>query len=313
MRWVTFEDAGDVRVGVVQGTAVHAIADDRTLLELLQAGDATMKTLADAAGRRSPAVAFDEAVLHAPLAPPTVRDFMSFLDHYRNATLNAELAPIWSEQPSFYFSNPHATLGPSDPAPISPGCSMFDFELEVAAVIGVDGFNLHPDEAEAHIAGYTIFCDWSARDLQLAEMQFGLGPVKGKDTGTTLGPMLVTADELAPHRSGNGFDLAMRAWINDDLVTEGSLAQLDWSFPEMVAYASRGTHVRVGDVIGSGTVPLGCLLEHAMRDGEDFRGWLAPGDRVRIEVELLGSLDLEVAAPLPVHPVRRSPNPEGSS
>lgn len=313
MKWVTFEHNGNARVGIVQNSAIHGSGDDRTLLELLRSGPEAMAAVAKAAGSAAPAAAFDEANLLAPLEPPSVRDFLCFLDHYRNATLNSDLAPIWTEQPAFYFSNPHATIGPNDPAPISPGCDMFDFEVEVACVIGIDGANLHPDDAEAHIAGYTIFCDWSARDLQLTEMQFGLGPTKGKDGATTLGPMLVTADELADRRAGKGFNLTMRAWVNDELVTDGSLAQLDWSFPEMVAHASRGTEVKVGDVIGSGTVPMGCLLEHAMRDGEDFRGWLAPGDRVRIEVELLGSLDLVVADPPPLHPIRSTTDDQGSA
>ncbi len=312
MKWVTFEKNGNARVGIVQGDAIHDCGDERTLLELLRAGPETMASLADAAGQSAPTIAFDKATLHAPLDPPSVRDFLCFLDHYRNATLNPDLAPIWQDQPAFYFSNPHATIGPSTPAPISPGCNMFDFELEVGCVIGTDGANLHPDEAEAHIAAYTIFCDWSARDLQLAEMQFGLGPTKGKDGVTTLGPALVTADELAARRSGKGFDLRMRAWVNGDLVTDGSLAQLDWSFAEMVAHASRGTEVRVGDVIGSGTVPMGCLLEHAMADGEDFRGWLVAGDRVRLEVDLLGSLDLVVAEPPPLHPARSTTDDQGT-
>ncbi|MFK7918493.1 MAG: fumarylacetoacetate hydrolase family protein [Ilumatobacter sp.] len=312
MKWVTYDNAGTARVGIVHGNAIHDVDDDRTLLELLRAGPDVMNAVADAASRATPTTPFDQAVLHAPLDPPSVRDFLCFLDHYRNATLNPDLAPIWSEQPAFYFSNPHATIGPATPAPVSPGCDMFDFELEVACVIGTDGANLHPDEAEAHIAGYTIFCDWSARDLQLAEMQFGLGPTKGKDGATTLGPTLVTADELADRRSGKGFDLSMRAWVNDELVTDGSLAQLDWSFAEMVAHASRGTEVRVGDVIGSGTVPMGCLLEHAMRDGEDFRGWLAPGDRLRVEVELLGTLDLVVADPPTLHPTRSTTGTQGT-
>ncbi len=313
MRWVTYDNGGDAKVGIVRGRDIHDSGDDRTLLELLRAGPGEMDAVAAAASRSAPTITVEEATLHAPLEPPSVRDFMCFLDHYRNATLNPDLDPIWSEQPAFYFSNPHATIGPATPAPISPGCDMFDFELEVACVIGTGGTNLHPDEADAHIAGYTIFCDWSARDLQFVDMQLGLGPTKGKDGATTLGPALVTADELADRRSGKGFDLRMRAWINDELVTDGSLAQLDWSFAEMVAHASRGTEVRVGDVIGSGTVPMGCLLERAMRDGEDFRGWLAAGDRLRLDVDVLGTLDLVVANQLPSHPTRESTDTQGPS
>ncbi len=310
MKWVSYRTttngADNEHVGVVNDDVIHRVDDTRPLLDLIRSGAATMTSLAESAIERAEPVSFDDVTVLAPLTPPSVRDFLCFLDHYRNCTLNQDLAPIWEQQPAFYFSNPHATLGPADHVPVPPGCNMFDFELEVAAVVGADGANLHPDEADDYIVGYMILCDWSARDLQLAEMEFGLGPAKGKDSANTLGPMLVTADELEGRRSGKGFALSMRAWVNDELVTDGSLDQLDWSFAEMVAYASRGTVVRAGDVIGSGTVPLGCLLEHAMRDGDDFRGWLEPGDRVRMEVEGLGSLEMDVAEGQALHPVRAS-------
>lgn len=317
MRWLTRlrPDTADrpapSAVAVTDGRSVFDVADERSLLDLLRAGPDVMADLAAAALDRPPTAALTDVELASPLQPPCLRDFLCFLDHYRNATGNRDLDPTWERQPAFYFTNPHAVLGPADEVPISPGSTMFDFELEVGAVIGSDGANLHPDEAEAHIAGYLIFCDWSARDLQLGEMPLGLGPAKGKDGATTLGPWLVTADELADRRSGKGFELSMRAWINDEPVTEGSLDRLDWSFPEMVAYASRGTWVRAGDVIGSGTVPMGCLLEHAVRDGEDFRGWLAPGDRVRLEVERLGTLDMTLGGAGPVNPMRATADGSG--
>lgn len=306
MKWITFQGAAGDQVGVVSDGGVYVVDDERTLLDLITSGAETMRTIGASALDGEPIHPMGEVELCSPVAPNCVRDFLSFLDHYRNATLNPDLAEIWNKQPAFYFSNPWATAGPADPIHISPGSAMFDFELEVAAVIGTGGHHLHPDEAEAHIAGYMIFCDWSARDLQLAEMETGLGPVKGKDSANTFGPMFVTSDELEPHRSKKGFDLGMRAWVNDRQVTSGSLSQLDWSFGEMIAYASRGTHVRAGDVIGSGTVPMGCLLEHAMKDGDDFAGFLEPGDRLRLEVDLLGELDLCVTDPLPAHPIRAS-------
>jgi len=304
MKWVTYSTATGDRVGIVRDALIHPVDDQRSLLELVRSGEATMTALGEAATEHGEPVRLDEVTLRSPLEPTAVRDFLCFLDHYRNATLNPDLPPIWDQQPPFYFSNPHATLGPADAVPVPPGCEMFDFELEVAAVVGQDGANIHPDKADDYIFGYMIFCDWSARDLQLSEMEFGLGPTKGKDSANTFGPMLVTVDELDDRRSDKGFDLSMKAWVNDDLVTDGSLNQLDWSFAEMVAHASRGTRIRAGDIVGSGTVPTGCLLEHAMKDGADFRGWLKPTDRVRLEVERLGVLEMTVTDGPPLHPTR---------
>jgi 2-keto-4-pentenoate hydratase/2-oxohepta-3-ene-1,7-dioic acid hydratase in catechol pathway len=261
----------------------------------------------DALDSDKPGASLADAHVLAPLQPPTIRDFVCFLDHMRNATATPELAEAWNETPAFYFTNPYATLGPNDPVPIPLGSTMFDFELEVGAVIGREGSNLHPDQAGSHIAGYLIFCDWSARDIQFHESNFGLGPAKAKDSSTTIGPMFVSADELEPYHSGKGFSLAMRAYINGVEVTSGSLDQLDWSFAEIAAYASRGTHIQPGDVLGSGTVPGGCLLEHAMTHGDDFRGWLQPDDTVRLEVELLGTLEMSVTAGADAHPTRETP------
>lgn len=151
-----------------------------------------------------------------------------------------------------------AVVGPNDPVHISPGSRWFDFELEIAAIVGRGGHDLHPDRAEEHIAGFTILCDWSARDLQYREAELGLGPAKGKDGATTLGPHLVTLDELAPHRDQRGWSLRMQAWVND---------------------------------------------EHAQTDRDHFRGFLRPGDVVRLEVEGLGSTSQEVLPARALHPL----------
>lgn len=176
------------------------------------------------------------------------------------------------EVPGFYFSNAAAVIGPHDDVAISPGSEMFDFELEVAAVIGTPGSSIPREKAEEHIAGYLIFCDWSARDLQIQERALQLGPAKGKDGANSLGPMLVTPDEIAHLRSGEGFDLAMTAHVNGELVSEGRWSTIDWGFADIIAYASRGTRLRPGDVIGSGTVASGCLFEHFALDPAGFRG-----------------------------------------
>jgi 2-keto-4-pentenoate hydratase/2-oxohepta-3-ene-1,7-dioic acid hydratase in catechol pathway len=185
-----------------------------------------------------------------------------------------------------------------------PGCTVFDFELEVAAIIGVDGHNLPVEEAERHIAGYGIFNDWSARDLQIHEMRLGLGPAKGKDTASTLGPYLVTPDELEPYRQGDRFDLTMTVSVNGTLIGKDSLANSAWSFPELIAYASRGTDVRAGDILGSGTCGDGCLVEFWGRaSGERVPPPLAIGDTVTMQVDGLGTIENIVVAGDPVHPV----------
>ncbi|HET8661149.1 MAG TPA: fumarylacetoacetate hydrolase family protein, partial [Micromonosporaceae bacterium] len=158
--------------------------------------------------------------------------------------------------------------------------------------------------AEAHIAGYTIFCDWSARDVQTREMRQLLGPAKGKDTATSIGPFLVTPDELEPYRAGNGYALRMQASVNGKTYSDGTWADLHWSFGQMLAYASRGTTLRTGDVIGSGTVGTGCILELSQVHGGDAYPWLQPGDVVRVEVEQLGSIESRIVAGSDVIPLR---------
>jgi 2-keto-4-pentenoate hydratase/2-oxohepta-3-ene-1,7-dioic acid hydratase in catechol pathway len=192
---------------------------------------------------------------------------------------------------------------PHDDIPIPPGSSVLDFEREDAAVIGEEGRDLTPERARDHIVGYTIFNDWSARDLQSAEMRVGLGPCKGKDTATTLGPYLVTADELEKYRDPDGLlRLALTAEINGEVVGADLLSNMSWTFEEMVAYASRGTTVRPGDVLGSGTCGNGgCLAELWGVRGRQDPPPLKPGDTVTLTVEGIGSLsNTVVPGPDPV-------------
>ena len=307
MRWVTVRHQGGERPGLAVDETVRLLAGEEQLGDLLGDDGERLRAAAErATAAPLDVIALDGADLAAPLRPPQIRDFLTFLDHLRNAgrAANMELNAVWHEIPAFYFSNAAAVVGPYDPVHISPGCERFDFELEVAAVIGRAGSNLAPSDADGHIAGFMILNDWSARDVQINEMQLMLGPAKGKDGANTLGPWFVTVDELEPYRHDGGYRLEMKAFVNDDQVSSGSLDQMDWSWADMVAYASRGTHLRPGDVIGSGTVPSGCLLEAAALDGDDFRGFLRPGDEVRLEVEGLGATRQKVLEPLPLHPLR---------
>jgi 2-keto-4-pentenoate hydratase/2-oxohepta-3-ene-1,7-dioic acid hydratase in catechol pathway len=314
MRFATYrhrgsegEPLGEDLVGLVEGEALYGLTAGTTLLGLLGSSGDHHGPLGPAAtsARARPAevVPLDEVVLCAPLpVPPSIRDFLAFEEHLRNAR-GGDVDPDWYELPIFYFSNPAAVHGPFDDVAVPPGSEQFDYELEFAAVIGRAGSDLTPAEAERHIAGYTILCDFSARDLQRREMRLGLGPAKGKDSATSLGPVLVTADELERYRSGPGFAVTMEVSVNGRRYGGGRLDDLHWSFGEMVAYASRGTTVRPGDVIGSGTVGTGCILELAMLGQGDDHPWLTPGDQVQLTVEHVGSLRHRIvpgAAPVPL-------------
>jgi len=224
-----------------------------------------------------------------PLQPPSLRDFYSFEAHVKNARARRglEMLSAWYEQPVFYFSNPRAIYGPEDVIPYPRRTQELDFELEVAAIIGRHGRDIPVDEAESYIAGYTIMNDWSARDIQRQEMKVGLGPAKGKDFATSLGPWIVTPDELADRRDGKGYNLTMIARRNGTELSCGNWNTIYFSFAEMIACASENVTLYPGDVIGSGTVGTGCILELGP---EKAGGWLRPGDVVELEIERLGVL-----------------------
>ena len=306
MRWVTYaSSSGTDRVGLIRADSIHGLEPHVTMLELLDQQDG-FDTAHDRA-LTSPAevIAHSDALLRAPLQPRSIRDCMGFLQHLRNAARGAalEINDRYAKVPAFYFGNPAAVIGPYDDVAISPGSSQFDYELEVCAIIGKAGADIAREDAPTHIAGYTIFCDWSARDLQLQDMSMGLGPSKGKDGANTLGPMLVTPDELEQHRNGKGFALSMTGFVNGEAVSAGRWDDIDWDFADMIAYTSRGTWLRPGDVIGSGTVPTGCLFEHYAMNPDMFRGWLLPGDEIRLVVEGLGETRqrvVEGVAPKPL-------------
>jgi len=306
MRFVTYTEADGDRVGVLAGDQVHALPDGLTLLDLLREG--SLGSAADhALSSPTEVLPLADIRLRAPIPdPPTVRDFMTFEQHVQGVALlaGADSVPArWYEAPAFYFTNPYAILGPHEGVPIPPGSELFDLELEVAAVIGRTGRDIHPADADAFIAGYTILIDWSARDLQFAEMQVPLGPVKGKDTATTLGPVLVTPEELQPWRTETGYDLAMTVAINGQKLGEDRWSSMAFSFADMIAYASRGTEIRPGDVLGSGTCGGGCLAELWGRRGLDAHPPLRAGDLVTVTIEQLGTVTshiIEGVQPIPI-------------
>jgi fumarylacetoacetate (FAA) hydrolase len=220
--------------------------------------------------------ALADVVLRPPvLHPPSVRDFMAFEEHVANARKlrGAEVPKEWYEIPVFYFSNPTAIYGPDVTVPYPEGTAELDYELECAAIIGAAG----------QIGGFTVLNDWSARDLQRTEMRVGLGPAKGKDFATSIGPVVITPDEF------DGSEGEMIARVNGEERSRGNLRDMHHRWDALLAQAGRNTILRPGEIIGSGTVGSGCILEHG--DGR----WLEPGDVVELEIEGIGVLRNTVA------------------
>jgi 2-keto-4-pentenoate hydratase/2-oxohepta-3-ene-1,7-dioic acid hydratase in catechol pathway/glyoxylase-like metal-dependent hydrolase (beta-lactamase superfamily II) len=319
MKWATYRgDDGD-RVGVVTDESIYSLPAGTRLIDLVARGPDGLRAASDEAKRHpSEVVRVDEVQLRAPIPTPgSIRDSLSFLDHMRNCQQamggGRVLKDTWYRIPAFYFACPSTVLGPYDDAPMAPGSAWQDFELEIAAVIGVGGKDLSVEQADAAIIGYTIFNDWSARDLQNLESQLGIGQAKGKDSGITLGPYLVTPDELAPYRRDGRLSLAVTALVNDREIGSGTTGEMDWSFAEVISYASRGVTLNPGDVIGSGTVPTCTLVEHLdLAAPEAFPGWLHDGDTVTLRVEGLGQTRQTVRATSRPHPLPARSNPDAA-
>lgn len=309
MRIARFEYEGAVGVGAVDGAQIRPFAPGTEVIELLDDALARERALAAA----SAPLALDQVRLLAPLVPHSIRDFLTFEEHVEGMVKgrdpDAKIVPEWFQAPTFYFTNVAAVVGPHDDVRIAPGTQALDFELEVGAVIGREGSDLSPAQARDHIAGYVIFNDWSARDLQFREMAVNLGPAKGKDSANTLGPWLVTADELEPYRRDDRLHLELEVFLNDERVGDDTLANMSWSFEEMAAYASRGTRIMPADVLGSGTCGSGCLGERWGRTGVREPPPLRAGDVVTITVEGIGTISNRLvpgADPVPI-PEARSP------
>ncbi len=310
MRWCTYISPADgaEHVGLLEAGEIRGLARPGSLIELLGDDGQRMADARDRA-RADPAEVLPESSARrlAPVPrPPSIRDFMAFEEHVRTSSqaLGHDVNPVWYELPLFYFSNPAAVHGPDDEIPVAPGSRCFDYELEIAAVIGRGGTDLDPVSAAQHIAGYLVMCDWSARDIQEQEMKGHLGPAKGKDTATSFSGALVTPDELEPYRAGHAYALEMTASVNGTPYSRGSFAAIYWRFGELLGYASRGTALRPGDIIGSGTVGTGCILELSRVHGSDAYPWLQPGDVVRLEVEQLGAIESTVIPGTAVVPLR---------
>jgi 2-keto-4-pentenoate hydratase/2-oxohepta-3-ene-1,7-dioic acid hydratase in catechol pathway len=314
MKLVTFSHRGAVGPGVLSGETVHPLPDLASMNDLVALGlDGAL-----ALGRRAesgPGVPLSDVTLLAPLEPSTLRDFVAFEEHVAGVRRSIEGSPgvpeAWYDAPAFYFSNPCAVVGPDVDVAVPARSVDLDFELEVAAVIGTVGADHTPASGHDAIFGYTILNDWSARDLQRPEMQVGLGPAKGKDFASSLGPCLVTADELEDSHDADGFlALWCEARVNDQLIGQDLLSNMSWTFGSMVAHASRNVVLRPGDVLGSGTMGNGgCLAELWGRNGRQDPPPLRAGDVVSLTVEGIGTLRNRVVtgsdpAPAPAARIR---------
>lgn len=291
MAWVRYAGPDGPQFGVVDGTDVRPVNRSEWIWDALAV---------EPEDTRLPLAALD--LLPIVGEPRSIRDFMSFEEHVSTLrTARGLTVPeVWYQQPVFYFTNPAAVHGPFDSVRISPGSVEFDYELEVAVVIGRDGADIPVNRAADHIAGYVLLCDWSARDLQLREYPASLGPAKGKDSATSLGSRFLTPAEFEAAREGLGGRLPLRATVNGRTLTDTTFGAPYWSFEQMVSYASRGTTVRAGDIIASGTVGTGCLWElrvSAAAAGAPEPAWLVGGDHVRIDAGPLGEIEADILAP----------------
>ena len=237
-----------------------------------------------------------EIIFHAPIPnPSTVRDFYTFEQHVKSARQQRglEMDPAWYDLPVFYFSNPNALFGNRAIIPYPSGTQELDFELEIAVIIAIGGKNIPHADADYYIAGYTIMNDWSARDFQRKEMTLNLGPAKGKDFATSLGPYMVTPDDLTQMRSENKMNMRMTCHVNDKKLSDGNTTDMYFSFAKMIEYASQNAELKPGDIFGSGTVGTGCILE--LRP-ENVGGWLKPDDKIVCEIEQLGKLENTISS-----------------
>lgn len=300
MKLLTYETDKGPRCGVLQaenivdvtglvGSNSHTIRDVRGLLEL---GDSPIERVREALDKDTSAsrLPLSGTKLLSPIVqPPTVRDFIVFEEH-ASSQGTREPNEVWYRMPVFYFSNPLCIYGPDAEIPFPSASSQFDYELEIGCVIGKEGKDVPVADAMDHIAGFTLFNDWSSRDLQVDEMAFGLGPAKGKDTASSIGPWLVTTDEMLPYLKDGRLDLRCQVRVNgQNWLKDGSAKDAYFSFADMIERASKDSRIVPGDIIGSGTVGGGSIRE-AIRKGYEGARFLEPGDVVEHEVEVIGVL-----------------------
>lgn len=292
MKLITFLYEGKEKAGLLADDKVldvNKLSNGKIpsdLLSILEKYEEYKNEIAELAGEGIP---LSSVELRSPLPrPSSIRDFYAFEEHVKTSRgrRGLEMIPEWYEVPVFYFTNHRAVIGPEETVTIPSNCQRMDYELEIACIIGKEGSNISVEEADDYIVGYTIMNDWSARDIQAHEMKVGLGPSKGKDFGTSLGPWIVTKDEIEQYRKLKSYDLEMTATINGKLISSGNFSSIYYSFSELISHASKNVTLYPGDVIGSGTVGTGCILEL----GEEKHRWLEDGDEVELRITGLGTL-----------------------
>lgn len=315
MKLVTYSKNNSTDLGILINENIYSLHQldaslPNNMRALLFAGNDAMNKAkamdADLKNGKLTATAINlaEVNLLAPVNEPTsCRDGYAFRQHVASARRNrgVPMIPEFDQYPIFYFTNHNAVQGPGAIDCMPDHFEKLDFELEVAIVVGKKGRNIKAAEADEYIAGYMIMNDMSARTLQMEEMLLNLGPAKGKDFSTVIGPYFVTPDELAqyavpakPNHVGNNHNLTMKCWVNGVLVSEGNVADMDWTFAEILERCAYGVDIYPGDVIGSGTVGTGCFLElngtGLLNDKSYKPQWLQDGDEVIMEITGLGRL-----------------------
>lgn len=305
MKLVSFKQNQVEKIGAIEDGmiydlhALNPIISDN-MLEFLRGGEKQIQLAEAAVQKNEPTFSSDSVELLSPMPNPvSVRDAYAFRQHVETARRNRglEMIPEFDEIPIFYFTNHNAVFGEGDIQVLPKHLEKLDFELECAAVIGKAGRNISVSEADEYILGFMIMNDFSARGIQMQEMKLNLGPAKGKDFGTSFGPWLVTKDELEPFKisstEGDRYDLKMKAFVNDIQVSEDSLANMTWTFAQIIERVSYGVDIFPGDIIGSGTCGTGCFLELNGSHITDNQ-WLLPGDSVTLEIDGLGSLKNQI-------------------
>jgi len=313
MKLVSYLKAGEIQLGAIVHKGLYNLQSvnenlPKNIIDFFQSGNEliqqTEKQLSKIADKSLSIAPVKDFTLLAPVPRPTsCRDGYAFRQHVESARRNrgVEMIKEFDQYPIFYFTNHNAVQGPGDVYCMPDHFQQLDFELEVAIVIGKEGRNIKAKDADAYIAGFTIMNDLSARKLQMEEMLLNLGPAKGKDFSTVIGPWLVTPDELSTYlvpakqgHVGNNYNLSMKCWVNDILVSEGNVKDMDWTFAEIIERCSYGVTIFPGDVIGSGTVGTGCFLElngtGKLHNPNYEPQWLQANDTVKMTIDGLGTL-----------------------
>ena len=314
MKLVSYWQKGSTKLGAIVNDQVYALQDVNQQLPndinaFLRLGvsvrEETQEKLISLLEKSGAIAPVQDYQLMAPVPHPTsCRDGYAFRQHVEAARRNrgVDMIQEFDQYPIFYFTNHNAIQGPGAIYCMPDHFQQLDFELEIAIVIGKEGKNIKAKDADEYIAGFTIMNDLSARKLQMEEMLLNLGPAKGKDFSTVIGPWLVTPDELKSHlvpakkgHVGNNYNLSMKCWVNDQLVSEGNVKDMDWTFAEIIERCSYGVTIYPGDVIGSGTVGTGCFLElngtGKLKDANYTPQWLQPNDVVTMSIDGLGTLE----------------------